>query len=72
MQGQSQLAHNSISILKRFNKDFSYKRIDLDFDQNFNVAMDETCPHKLNKLAEKASRIFQYEGKEVLNSFFSK
>ncbi|PXX30398.1 CBASS cGAMP-activated phospholipase [Arenibacter sp. ARW7G5Y1] len=71
MQGQSQLAHNSISVLKKFNEGFLYKRIDLDFDQNFNVAMDETCPNKLNKLAEKASRIFQFEGKEVLNSFFS-
>tara|TARA_R110002049_G_scaffold209615_2_gene380531 strand:+ start:11545 stop:12525 length:981 start_codon:yes stop_codon:yes gene_type:complete len=71
MQGQSQLAHNSISVLKKFNEGFLYKRIDLDFDQNFNVAMDETCPNKLNKLAEKASRIFQFECKEVLNSFFS-
>jgi patatin-like phospholipase/acyl hydrolase len=71
MQSQSQLTHNSISVLSKFNTNFLYKRIDLDFDQNFNVEMDETNPTKLKKLAEKSARIFQYEGKEVLNSFFS-
>ena len=44
MQSQSQLTHNSISVLSKFNTNFLYKRIDL---------------------------IFQYEGKEVLNSFCS-
>lgn len=71
MQSQSQLTHNSINILHQFNGDFLYKRIDLEFNHNFNIKMDETNPEKLKRLAEKASRIFQTDGKYVLDTFCS-
>ncbi|WOD44183.1 CBASS cGAMP-activated phospholipase [Hwangdonia lutea] len=71
MQSQSQLTHNSISILSQFNEDFLYKRIDLDFDHNFHVNMDETNANKLDKLAEIGTRKFQNEGKYVLDTFCS-
>jgi len=69
MQSQSQLVHNSVKIMHRFNDDFIYKRIDLEFNHNFNVKMDETKAEKLKTLTEKASRIFQTEGKYVLDTF---
>lgn len=71
MQSQSQLVHNSVNLLSQFNDGFFYKRIDLKFDHNFNVKMDETNPDKLNALSKKAARIFQNEGKYVLDTFCS-
>lgn len=71
MQSQSQLVHNSVEILNKFNEDFLYKRIDLEFNHNFNVSMDDTKSDKLNALAEKASRTFQNEGKYVIDTFFN-
>ncbi|WP_051947194.1 CBASS cGAMP-activated phospholipase [Muricauda sp. MAR_2010_75] len=69
MQSQAQLVHNSVELLHRFNDDFIYKRVDLEFNHNFKVEMDDTDPNKLNKLVEKSARIFQYEGKYVLDTF---
>lgn len=71
MQSQSQLVHNSVNILNQFNKDFVYKRIDLEFNHNFNIKMDDKEPEKLKRLAEKASRIFQTESNYVLDTFCS-
>lgn len=71
MQSQSQIVHNSVAILDKFNKDFKYKRIDLNFDENFNVAMDETDKNKLNKFVEKSATIFQNERSNVLDTYFS-
>lgn len=71
MQSQSQLVHNSINLIHQFNEDFLYKRIDLDFNHNFNMEMDETNPEKLKILAGKASRIFQTEDKSVIDTFCS-
>lgn len=71
MQSQSQLVHNSVNILHQFNNDFLYKRIDLEFNHNFKIKMDETNPIKLKTLSEKAARIFQTEGKYVLDTFCS-
>lgn len=71
MQSQAQLVHNSVNILHQFNDDFLYKRIDLEFNHNFKIKMDETNPNKLKTLSEKAARIFQTEGKYVLDTFCS-
>jgi patatin-like phospholipase/acyl hydrolase len=71
MQSQSQLVHNSVNILHQYNQDFVYKRIDLEFNHNFKVAMDDKNPEKLKRLAEKASRIFQSESKYLLDTFCS-
>lgn len=71
MQSQSQLVHNSVNLLHQFNDDFQYKRIDIEFNQNFNIRMDETNPKKLKILSEKAARIFQIEGKYVLDTYCS-
>lgn len=71
MQSQSQIVHNSVSILNQFNEDFGYKRIDLTYNQNFDVKMDETNHDKLKKLGEKSARIFQQESRYVLDTFFS-
>lgn len=71
MQSQSQLTHNSVNILNQFNDDFKYKRIDVEFNHNFKVKMDETDPNKLKRLAEKAASKFQTEGKYVLDTFCS-
>lgn len=71
MQSQSQLVHNSVNILNQFNDDFLYKRIDLEFNHNFKVKMDDTNQDRLKTLSEKAARIFQTEGKYVLDTFCS-
>lgn len=71
MQSQSQVVHNSVAVLKKFNDDFIYDRIDLKFDDNFNVAMDETNKHKLDVLAEKALREYQFNGQNVLDTYFN-
>lgn len=71
MQSQSQLVHNSVNILHQFNDDFLYKRIDLEFNHNFKVKMDDTNQDRLKTLSEKAARIFQTEGKYVLDTFCS-
>jgi patatin-like phospholipase/acyl hydrolase len=69
MQSQSQLVHNSVNIIHQFNEDFIYKRIDLEYNHNFNVAMDDKNPEKLRILADKAFRTFQTDGKYVLDTF---
>ncbi|GGG24813.1 hypothetical protein GCM10011344_26850 [Dokdonia pacifica] len=71
MQSQSQITHNSVSVLSKFNNDFEYRRIDQSFDQNFNVKMDETNPDKLKKFIERSSRIFQTQKQDVLDTYFS-
>ncbi len=71
MQSQSQLVHNSVNLLSQFNDGFLYKRIDLKFDHNFNIKMDETNPDKLKTLSEKAARKFQTDGKYVLDTYCS-
>ncbi len=71
MQSQSQIVHNSVAVLDKFNTDFKYKRIDLKFDENFNVKMDETDKNKLDKLVEKSATIFQNERSNVLDTYFS-
>ncbi len=71
MQSQSQIVHNSISILEKFNEGFIYDRIDLKFDEKFHIKMDETNESKLSVLAEKASREFQIKGQHVLDTYFS-
>ena len=70
MQSQSQIVHNSISVLNNFNKDFNYHRIDLEFDDNFKVAMDEKNANKLEALAERATREYQKNCKDVLDTYF--
>lgn len=71
MQSQSQIVHNSISVLNNFNSDFNYNRIDLQFDDSFKVAMDEKDASKLEILAEKASREYQKKSNDVLDTYFS-
>ncbi len=71
MQSQSQIVHNSISVLNNFNTDFNYKRIDLQYDDDFKVAMDEKDTTKLEILAEKATREYQNKCKDVLDTYFS-
>jgi patatin-like phospholipase/acyl hydrolase len=71
MQSQSQIVHNSISVLSNFNADFNYNRIDLKFDDSFKIAMDETDKSKLETLAEKASREYQKKCSDVLDTYFS-
>tara|TARA_R110002073_G_scaffold247619_5_gene410536 strand:+ start:3405 stop:4391 length:987 start_codon:yes stop_codon:yes gene_type:complete len=71
MQSQSQIVHNSISVLNNFNPDFNYHRIDLEFDDNFKVAMDEKDANKLEALAERATREYQKNCKDVLDTYFS-
>jgi len=71
MQSQSQIVHNSVNILHRFNDDFEYKRVNLDYDDNFNVKMDETNADVLQTLSEKSARLFQIESNDVLDTFFS-
>lgn len=71
MQSQSQIVHNSVSILKKFNKNFIYDRVDLNFDHNFNTKMDETKEKKLSVLVEKASYEYQKKGKNVLDTYFN-
>ena len=70
MQSQSQIVHNSISVLNNFNNDFNYHRIDLEFDDNFKVAMDEKNANKLEALAERATREYQKRCKDVLDTYF--
>ncbi|GGF79065.1 CBASS cGAMP-activated phospholipase [Wenyingzhuangia marina] len=69
MQSQSQLVHNSVNILNKFHEDFIYKRIDIDFNHNFKVEMDDTDPVILKSLSEKSARKFQIEGAEVMKFF---
>ena len=71
MQSQSQIVHNSISVLDRAHKDFVYKRVSIDFDHKFYVKMDETNTDKLKTLVEKSGTKFQYEGKNILETFFN-
>ena len=70
MQSQSQIVHNSISVLNNFNNYFNYHRIDLEFDENFKVAMDEKNANKLEALAERATREYQKNCKDVLDTYF--
>jgi patatin-like phospholipase/acyl hydrolase len=71
MQSQAQIVHNSISVLNNFNADFNYHRIDLEFDDNFKVAMDEKNADKLDMLAERATREYQKTRKDVLDTYFT-
>ena len=69
MQSQAQLVHNSMSVLEQFHPGFVYKRMDLEFNHNFNVKMDETNPEVLNRLSEKAFRLFQKKGIDIQRCF---
>lgn len=71
MQSQAQITHNTISVLKKFNDDFIYHRIDTEYDNNFNLQMDDTDKNKLDKLMERAQRTYQEECNYVLDTFFS-
>jgi len=71
MQSQSQIVHNSVQILFNHKKLDLYKRIDIKFDQNFYIGMDETKRELLDVLIQKASYVYQNEVNEVLNNFFN-
>ena len=76
MQSQAQQVENLISLLHRGvdkseNPNFKYLRIDLEFDEEFNVEMDSTDKEKLNKLSEKAGYKFQTYGSSIIENFCS-
>jgi len=77
MQSQSQQVNNLISLLKngidRSEPDnFTYNRINVDFDSDFDIEMDETDKSSLNKLVEKASIQFQNYGSSVIETYCRK
>jgi len=74
MQSQSQQVNNLISLLKngidRSEPDnFIYNRINVEFDSDFEIEIDETDRNKLNKLVEKASIQFQNHGTTIIDTY---
>lgn len=79
LQSQSQHTSNLISLLQngiaraesKNGGNFAYQRIDIEFDSNFFVELDETRELVLKRLAEKASTQFQNYGSSVIETYCS-
>jgi hypothetical protein len=79
LQSQAQHTSNLISLLQNgIDKseaanggNFSYTRIDVDFDSNFYVKLDETDPKTLKRLVEKATIQFQNHGSSIIENYCS-
>jgi len=51
---------------------FTYNRINVDFDSDFDIEMDEINKSSLNRLVEKASIQFQNHGSSVIETYCRK
>jgi patatin-like phospholipase/acyl hydrolase len=79
LQGQSQHTSNLISLLQngvaksesKNGGNFAYQRIDIEFDSNFSVELDENNKLTLKRLAEKAATQFQNYGSSVIETYCS-
>jgi patatin-like phospholipase/acyl hydrolase len=79
LQSQSQHTSNLISLLQngvaksesKNGGNFVYQRIDIEFDSNFTVELDETNKLVLKRLAEKAATQFQNYGSSVIETYCS-
>jgi len=79
LQSQSQHTSNLISLLQngvarsesKNGGNFAYQRIDIEFDSNFSVELDETNKIVLKRLAEKAATQFQNYGASVIETYCS-
>lgn len=79
LQSQSQHTNNLISLLQngvaraesKNGGNFAYQRVDIEFDSNFTVELDETNKVALKRLAEKAATQFQNYGSSVIETYCS-
>lgn len=76
MQGQSQMVENLISLMQNGidkeridNPSFIYTRINTEFNDTLNIAMDETNKGKLKKLSERGSMEFTNHATEIIKTY---